>query len=214
MVHGASFVKFSHQASGFSICFNALDALKEWRRVCYDRKAPKVCYSKEWSKDRAEHLAEIPVVEYDWTFHSRYSGTLSDGWQAEESKHKIPYERLKEQEQIVMWDGMVLFQDELHDNGDCLETVKYRVMNSGFFCLHRLFLRVDGVVATIHDTRVYHAFGSDVVLQEWQVRSNTYEEMREKDKIPTDLSKLADDNYMYEKLDKKELVTRQINLKK
>lgn len=127
-----------------------------------------------------------------------------------------------------MFDSMVLFQDELHDNGDCIETVKFRVMQSGFFCLHRLFLRgmfvvvvlsssscfssVDNVVSTIHDTRVYHEFGSDVVLHEFQVRSSTYQELEKEGKIPSDLSKLADDNYMYENCKQRELVTKVIKM--
>lgn len=129
----------------------------------------RVCFSKEWKEERAEVLADLPVVEYDWTFFSEYSGTLAEGWSLEECALAIPYDKLKIQEPIRLYDHMVLFQDELHDNGDCIQTVKFRVMDSGFFCLHREFLRVDNVVATINDTRIYHAFGTDFVLHEFQV---------------------------------------------
>jgi type 2A phosphatase activator TIP41 len=112
------------------------------------------------------------------------------------------------QEPIRFFDQMVLFQDELSDNGDCIESVKVRAMPSGFFCLHRMFLRVDDVVCTIRDTRLYHAFGSPVLLHEWQVRSNPLSDLK---KI-TDPSKFADDNFMWEQLTPRTLVTKSINL--
>lgn len=36
-------------------------------------------------------------------------------------------------------------------------------MASGFFILLRYFLRVDGVMVRINDTRIYHAVSSDHV---------------------------------------------------
>lgn len=149
------------------------------------------------------------LKEYDWTFASDYSGTLGGGASLTETPLSIPYEKLKIQEPILLFEQQVLFQDELADNGDCIESVKVRVMPSGFFCLHRMFLRVDDVVCTIRDTRIYHAFGSPHVLHEFQVRSNAVSELRKR--VP-DASKFADDAFMWDILTQRSLVTTAIVL--
>ncbi len=104
---------------------------------------------------REAALADIDAKQYDWTFASDYSGTLAGGATLTDTPLVIPYDKLKIQEPILFFDQMVLFQDELADNGDCIQSVKVRVMPSGFFCLHRMFLRVDDVICTIRDTRLY-----------------------------------------------------------
>lgn len=129
--------------------------------------------------------------------------TLSD------TSLSIPYDKLKIHEPILFFDQQVLFEDELADNGDCIQSVKVRVMPSGFFCLHRLFLRVDDVVCTIRDTRIYHAFGSPHVLHEFQMRSNPVSELR---KHVPDASKFADDAFMWDLLTQRSLVNKALIL--
>jgi TIP41-like family len=53
-------------------------------------------------------------------------------------------------------------------------------MHGCFFILARYFLRVDGVLLRIHDTRYYHAFGTGVVIRERTTREDTYERLKEK----------------------------------
>lgn len=121
----------------------------EWRKHCFERPAPKVANSKDWKEERQEVLVDIPSIEYDWTFHSEYSGTIIGG-KLEETTESIPYDRLKQKEEILYWDQLVLMEDELADNGCCIQNVKLRVMKSGFFCLHRLLMRLDDVIASVH----------------------------------------------------------------
>lgn len=47
---------------------------------------------------------------------------------------------------------------------DC--SLKVRVMPSCWFVLLRYWLRVDGVIIRLRDTRCFHAFGSSVVIRE------------------------------------------------
>lgn len=42
-----------------------------------------------------------------------------------------------------------------------------RVMPSSYFILLRFFLRVDGVLARINDTRLYHEFETSYILREF-----------------------------------------------
>jgi type 2A phosphatase activator TIP41 len=74
----------------------------------------------------------------------------------EETGEGIDYSRLKQQETIHFYDDVILYEDELADNGTALLSAKIRVMVSGFYLLLRFFLRVDGVVVRLNDTRIYH----------------------------------------------------------
>ncbi|GAC96935.1 type 2A phosphatase activator TIP41 [Pseudozyma hubeiensis SY62] len=73
---------------------------------------------------------------------------------------RIPIERLgpSSGEPILFYDDIVLYEDELADNGSSIVNVKVRVMPSGFLVLQRFFLRVDDVVFRVFDTRLYCEF--------------------------------------------------------
>lgn len=73
---------------------------------------------------------------------------------------RIPVERLgpSSGEPILFYDDIVLYEDELADNGSSIVNVKVRVMPSGFLVLQRFFLRVDDVLFRVFDTRLYCAF--------------------------------------------------------
>ncbi|CAO1635028.1 unnamed protein product [Parajaminaea phylloscopi] len=83
------------------------------------------------------------------------------------STDRIPVERLgpSSGEPILFYDDLVLFEDELGDNGSSMLGVKIRVMPSGFLILQRFFLRVDDVVFRLFDTRMYCAFDEPGVGQ-------------------------------------------------
>jgi hypothetical protein len=48
-------------------------------------------------------------------------------------------------------------------------------MKSCFFILSRYWLRLDGVVFRLFDTRIYHEFGTDFVLREVQFKESSYQ---------------------------------------
>jgi hypothetical protein len=68
-----------------------------------------VANSKDWKEERSEVLVDIPSIEYDWTFHSEYSGT-SSGASLEDAAEGIPYDKLKQKEEILFWDQLVLME--------------------------------------------------------------------------------------------------------
>ncbi|MEQ2316696.1 hypothetical protein AMECASPLE_035228 [Ameca splendens] len=53
-----------------------------------------------------------------------------------------------------------------------------RVMPSSFFLLQRFFLRVDGVLIKINDTRLYYEDGKNYMLREFSTRENTIAELK------------------------------------
>ena len=51
-------------------------------------------------------------------------------------------------------------------------------MASGFLVLQRFFLRVDGVLVRINDTRLYHAAQTDYLLREYSSREAKLKDLR------------------------------------
>lgn len=144
--------------------------------------AVKVACAQEWQESRAdsEHSKEV-VRPYDWTYTTDYRGTLiGEGMQIKVTKtaERIDMEKLKAREQIMFFDEVLLFEDELHDHGVSMISVKIRVMPTSFFLLLRFFLRVDGVLIRINDTRLYHEAGKNYMLREFSTRESKIAELK------------------------------------
>ncbi|PWN42829.1 TIP41-domain-containing protein [Ceraceosorus guamensis] len=78
---------------------------------------------------------------------------------------RIPTERLGPgTEPILFFDEVVLFEDELGDNGTSAVSVKVRVMPSCLLLLCRFFLRVDDVLFRIFDTRLFVDFQANAQI--------------------------------------------------
>lgn len=67
---------------------------------------------------------------------------------------------------ILFFDEILLYQDDLEDCGDVIFDAKLRVMPSCWFVLSRFFVRVDGAIIRIRDTRLFHRFGDTAVHME------------------------------------------------
>ncbi|XDV54932.1 hypothetical protein PO909_023118 [Leuciscus waleckii] len=165
MLFGDNVLRIQH-TDGFGVEFNAIDALK---RVNNLQDSVKVACAQEWQDSRAdsEHSKDV-VKRYDWTYTTDYRGTLlGEHMQIKvtPTADRIDMEKLKAREQIQFFEDVLLFEDELHDHGVSMISVKIRVMlcvnadrvmPTSFFLLLRFFLRVDGVMIRINDTRLYH----------------------------------------------------------
>lgn len=53
-------------------------------------------------------------------------------------------------------------------------------MNDCFFGLLRFYVRVDDICVRIYDTRIFHSFGQNYILRDFQVKENSYEELKKK----------------------------------
>ncbi|KAM4721249.1 TIP41-like protein isoform 1-T2 [Rhinophrynus dorsalis] len=172
MMFGDNVLRILH-SSGFGIEFNAKDALK---RVNNYQGAVKVACAEEWQESRtdSEHSKEV-VKPYDWTYTTDYKGTmLGDNltFKVVPTTERINTEKLKTREQIMFFEEVLLFEDELHDHGVSSLSVKIRVMPSSFFLLLRFFLRVDGVLIRMNDTRLYHEADKAFMLREYTSRES------------------------------------------
>lgn len=172
MMFGDNILRIQHECL-FGIEFNATDALK---CVNNSQGMLKVACAEEWQESRSdpEHSKEI-VRPYDWTYTTDYKGTLlGDTVKLKvcTTTEHIDTEKLKAREQIMFFDEILLFEDELHDHGVSSLSVKIRVMPSSFFVLLRFFLRVDGVLIRMNDTRVYHEADKCYMLREYTSRES------------------------------------------
>lgn len=91
---------------------------------------------------------------------------------------QIPFEKLKRPDPILLFDEVMLYEDELADNGIAMLNVKVRVMPERLLVLQRFFLRLDDVVVRIRDTRVYVEFATGEVIREYVSREAPYEAVK------------------------------------
>ncbi|GAO48814.1 TIP41-domain-containing protein [Saitoella complicata NRRL Y-17804] len=178
MIFGNNEVRIEH-ASGWAIKFDALDALDMVDKT--GETMLKVAYSQEWNQSRDTSSGDIKdvVKPYDWTYTTSYKGTVVEGSQPfSATSDNIPLDKLKQPDPILFYDEADLYEDELHDNGASLLNVRVRVMPQRMLLLARLFMRLDGVVCRIRDTRVYVDFETDDVLREYTAKEGSYDDVK------------------------------------
>jgi type 2A phosphatase activator TIP41 len=214
MTFDASSVSIVHNNSCFSLNFLARDALQGVGRA---DPSVQVVAAKLWSTRKArDDVPDLPNPS-DWTFTTRYAGSISGAAPTSGAMVRnviaIDLEALRRTDiPILFFSEILLFEDELDDQGSATYTVRIvrivplattcsqtipsrhpntnigqfclpsrlalrcvqRVMPDFFFVLARFFLRVDGVLLRVYDTRYYHVFGADVIVRERTFREVDY----------------------------------------
>ena len=103
----------------------------------------------------------------------------------------------------ILWSADVhLYEDELHDNGDCSLLVRTRVTPNYFYILQRLFVRVDRVTFRMKETRLHHKFGTNFALRQFTERDQSYDAVASQCS-PKEIAEqiLHDPNRLVEKLE-------------
>lgn len=181
MIFGDNFVAVEHASSGFKISFNAYDALDRVDKT--GEQMLKVSYSREWQRSRQNHAEEIKEVikPFDWSYSTDYRGTVEPPSALEATDKQIPLDLLRRQDPILFFDDVMLYEDELADNGITMLSCKIRVMPDRLLLLVRFFMRLDEVLFRIRDTRVYVEFGPHAeVIREYTAREEKYETVRQR----------------------------------
>lgn len=120
------------------------------------------------------------VKPFDWSYTTDYTGTLAPNAQPFEPTTKpIPIELLKRPDPILFFDDVILYEDELADNGITMFSCKVRAMPDRLLLLARLFMRLDNVLIRLRDTRVYIDFDTKEVIREYQAKECDYEQVRQ-----------------------------------
>ncbi|KAJ0076582.1 TIP41-like protein [Pistacia vera] len=215
MVFGESCLVLKHVKSGTKIHFNAFDALGGWK---LEGLPPvEVPAAAKW-KFRSKPFEQV-ILDYDYTFTTPYCGSetievdmekhgsgkileANSNLHWEDCEEKIDVVALASKEPILFYDEVVLYEDELADNGVSLLTVKVRVMPSGWFLLLRFWLRVDGVLMRLRDTRMHCAFGGSgnpIILRESCWREATFQALSAK-AYPIDSAAYGDPSIISQRL--------------
>lgn len=190
MVFGENTLILKHLNSGTKIHFKAFDALCGWKQEALP--PVEVPAAAKW-KFRSKPFEEV-ILDYDYTFTTPYCGSGAieiekelNGTKISEETGNLHWEDCKEEidlvalaskEPILFYDEVVLYEDELADNGVSLLTVKVRVMPSSWFLLLQFWLRVDGVLIRLRETRMHCIFAGStnpVVLRESCWRESTFQ---------------------------------------
>ena len=179
MTFDRNMLTLTHVGSGCSIKLNTLDALK---LVDDKQDLIKVSYSEEWLAKRQDssHIKNTPKP-FDWTFSTAYSGTLTNS-----PSHKLSVstttqepdqEKLMRRDKILHHAELVMFEDELADNGSSKLLVKCRVMPTFILILLRHYLRVDKVMIRVQETRLYCEEDWDYFLRDVTLREASFNEL-------------------------------------
>lgn len=134
---------------------------------------------REDREKKHEGITEV-VKPFDWSYSTDYKGSEQPiPLHLEPSDTPIPLELLKRPDPIIFFDEVMLYEDEMADNGITALSVKLRVMPARLLLLCRFFMRLDGVMVRIRDTRVFVEFEPAEVIREYTAREDRYEAVRQ-----------------------------------
>ncbi len=132
-------------------------------------------------KDREkkhEGITEV-VKPFDWSYSTDYKGTLTSASSVfEPTTSPIPLDLLRRPDPILFFDEVMLYEDEMADNGITMYSCKIRVMPARLLLLCRFFMRLDNVLLRIRDTRIYIEFATGEVIREYVAKEDSYEAVR------------------------------------
>jgi type 2A phosphatase activator TIP41 len=187
MIFGDNVVSITHVPTGWTLEFNAQDALDRVSKT--EEGMLQVAVAEEWKKERS-HQEEVKQVvkPFDWSYSTDYRGTThkaagqeNKDWEASsQEQHPIRTDLLSRPDPILFFDAVDLYEDELADNGIGLLNIKVRMMPDRLLLLSRFFLRLDGVIVRIRDTRVYIEHVERRVIRQYTAKEEKYEVLAEK----------------------------------
>ena len=162
--------KFFNKPSDFTIKFTAMGALKNIEQDPESYNYVKVGSTESWQATR--DLSEIPIKDQgNWMFSTKYEGEvfsrdgmfkfedldLSEEERLLDKKYQIDYDRLKDRSNpIMMSEDIVLYEDELDDNGQSQVRLRFRCMRDCFFILLRSYVRIDDILIRLIETRLFY----------------------------------------------------------
>ena len=130
-------------------------------------------WRKLWNNPKFKSLRNFKR-SYDWTFSTRYWGCpVLQGVplkSVEDPSGKMPIDLLTAKDEILFYQEIEQYADDLGDEGNVVYTVRVRIMPNFFYVLSRVELHVVNVVVRQIDTRWLHVFGSLELLREWSWR--------------------------------------------
>jgi len=216
MVFGNNFLNLKHNASGKELKFGCIEALDLVNKT--ELPDIVVMASEAWRKGNLKTLEGMigkeTIQPFDWTFTTDYKGTLPSDAIVTVTEEKIDIVKLQQPDPILFYDDdLILFEDELGDNGTSTVSLKVRVMPTCLFILQRFFLRVDGVIFKMFDTRYFLQFHKPYFIREFQRKELSYQLVLDALNLKYDgvgISKIRENNLVAELLPLVEIVNEKI----
>lgn len=72
----------------------------------------------------SEQNMEQKFKPFDWTFTSTYQGTLNEKFRSEPTEQTLNKMKLMQRENILFYHDLTLYEDELHDHGISVMSVR------------------------------------------------------------------------------------------
>ena len=80
-------------------------------------------------------------------------------------------------ENILDYEQIHFFEDELGDIGFSEGKIGFGVMENNFLGLMRSYIRVDNMIVRNIDTKIYHKFGENYIIRNFTVKEKNYDEL-------------------------------------
>ena len=158
------------EGHGIWMSWDATDCMEQWARqhaqipIQSDKQVNGVSVLKTkdaalWAgrskKNHHHKSSKDAVFHYDWSFSTPFANKVEGGAWLELDESGMRMELLTDKNvPILFFDEIVLYEDDLHDNGQVQYSVKLRVMPTCSYILARLWVRVDSVLVRCRETRV------------------------------------------------------------
>lgn len=183
-----------NKSKNFSYEFNPLQMLSLTNNKIREKllKEKEIYYIPLQAKSKYSKIGDEKSEE-DWSFSSPYMGHLTsinksdinkfypdnkDDKKFNIKKSNIIFPETKI-ENILNYNQIHFFEDELGDIGLSEGKIGFGVMPDNFLGLMRCYLRVDDMLVRNIDTKIYYKFGSDYIIRNFTVKEKNYEELRE-----------------------------------
>ena len=125
-----------------------------------------------------EGIKEV-IKPFDWSYTTDYKGTVRPhAPEFQPCDHPIPLDLLRRPDPILFFDNIILYEDELADNGISMLSCKVRVMPTRMLLLSRFFMRLDDVLFRLRDTRLYVDFETKEVIREYVARESDFDTIK------------------------------------
>lgn len=108
--------------NGQTLEFSALGALRDVN--CQAKPDLKVDCAEEWQETRPAEHTMPKTKQFDWTFCTAYQGSIGETFKVEATDLRIDLTKLMRKERILFYHDLTLYEDELHDHGISVCTVK------------------------------------------------------------------------------------------
>ena len=144
----------------------------------------KVSNSQNWTSLTHDNLPiKEQTLDQDWTFLNHFPGFLSifpsAKFTREISGMEIPKNRLGQENKILFYKDLFLYEDDLGDFGYSCLRVRFRVQKDCAFALMRSYVRIDGARIRSIDCRIFIDFADYSLTRELLYSDSTYQEIKD-----------------------------------